>query len=519
MQQALATSTVVGVIGAGAMGSGIAQVAALAGHPVVLFDANPDVPVKAISHIMAALQKLAEKGKLTCTQAATASARLQPAHNLSQLREAGLVIEAIVENLAVKQSVFAELESILAPDAILATNTSSISVTALGAGLQRPERLVGMHFFNPAPVMQLVEVISGLATAAAVADCVYATASAWGKVPVRAMSTPGFIVNRVARPFYAESLRVLQEGGASLATLDALLRESGGFRMGAFELMDLIGHDVNFAVTSSVFAAYFQDPRFLPSLVQQELVLAGRLGRKTGHGFYDYRTDASNPTAVSVCSQSTVQHVHFQGHWHDGVLAPLVTLAKQAGLDVSVDPREDNSHYGTICVDDSVTLALSDGRSASERSAEEGLSELVLFDLALNYQTASRIGVAKALQTSDAALEKAVAFWQAVGKSVSVLNDIAGLLVLRTVCMLANEGSDAVNQGVASVTDVDIAMCKGVNYPQGPMRWADQLGLDFVLYVLGNLQESYGEDRYRASPLLRRLAYAGADFYPVTKGV
>lgn len=513
MQQALASSTPIGVIGAGAMGRGIAQVAALAGHPVILFDANPTASEKAMTQILAALHMQVEKGTLPPEVPVTVAARLRPATEWAQLSVAGLVIETNVEDLTVKQGVLRELEPLLGAEVILATHTSSLSVTALGAALQHPERLVGMHFFNPAPVMPLVEIISGLATAPACAQQVYATAQAWGKVPVYAKSTPGFIVNRIAQALCAESLRVLQEGASDVATLDALLREAGGFRMGAFEWMDLIGHDVWFAVVQSLFTAHFHDSRFLPSLVQQELVLAGRLGRKTGQGFYDYRATAVKPMPQTALSTVPIESVHFQGHW-DGLLAPLVTLAQQAGLQVSCDAGEDNSHYGCFTLDGCVTLALSDGRSATERCAEEGLSELVVFDLADDYATASRIGIARATQASAAAQEKAVAFWQALGKSVSVLADIPGLVVLRTVCMLANEGADTVNHGVAHVMDVDRAMCEGLYYPRGPLQWADALGLDFVLYVLGNLQESYGEARYRTSPLLRRLAYAGADFYP-----
>ena len=262
---ALARDTLIAVVGAGAMGAGIAQVAAVAG-------------------IRAQLAKMAEKGRLTAADAAAAGMRLIPAHEIADLAGAGLVVEAIVEDLAEKQALFADLEGIVGRDCILCTNTSSISVTAIGAALHHPERLAGLHFFNPAPLMALVEVVSGLATDRAVAETLFATAAAWGKTPVHARSTPGFIVNRVARPYYAEALRLAQEGAADCATIDAVMREAGGFRMGPFELMDMIGLDVNFAVTSSVWRAFVHDPRFLPSLLQRELVDAGRLGRKNGRG-------------------------------------------------------------------------------------------------------------------------------------------------------------------------------------------------------------------------------------------
>ncbi len=266
---ALSTSSLVAVIGSGAMGAGIAQTAASAGHQVALFDTRDGAAAKAIADIRKVYSRLVEKGRMTEADAQAAGARMHIAGSLADVKEAALVVEAIVENLDVKRGLFADLEAIVHDDCILATNTSSISVTAIGARLRRPERLVGMHFFNPVPLMALVEVISGLATDPGVADTVFATAAAWGKSPVHAKSTPGFIVNRVARPFYAEALRLLNEQAADPATLDAIMRDTGGFKMGPFELMDLIGHDVNYSVTQSVHQAYFGDPRFTPSVLQR----------------------------------------------------------------------------------------------------------------------------------------------------------------------------------------------------------------------------------------------------------
>ncbi|MCX8517249.1 MAG: 3-hydroxyacyl-CoA dehydrogenase NAD-binding domain-containing protein, partial [Rhodoferax sp.] len=285
----------VAVVGAGAMGAGIAQVAAVAGHPVLLFDNRAQAAQQAVEGLRGQLGKLADKGKLSAAAAQAAGQRLQAASHLHDLAPAALVIEAIVENLPAKQTLFAELEALVSAQCIFASNTSSLSITAIASRLQHPERLAGLHFFNPAPVMALVEVVSGLATSPQLADTLHATASAWGKTAVHAKSTPGFIVNRVARPFYAEALRLLAEGAADCATLDAVLREAGGFRMGPFALMDLIGLDVNLAVTRSVWNAYFNDPRYQPSLLQQELVDAGFLGQKSGRGFYDYRAGAAKP--------------------------------------------------------------------------------------------------------------------------------------------------------------------------------------------------------------------------------
>ncbi|WMR32435.1 3-hydroxyacyl-CoA dehydrogenase, partial [Metapseudomonas otitidis] len=325
---ALPQTSLVAVIGAGAMGAGIAQVAAQAGHPVRLYDNRPGAAAQAVDGIDRQLGRLVEKGKLDAAERQAIVARLQPAEALEALADARLVIEAIVENLEIKRALLQQLEALCSPTCILASNTSSLSITALAAGLAHPGRVIGLHFFNPAPLMALVEVVSGLASDPALADALYATARAWGKQPVHTRSTPGFIVNRVARPFYAESLRLLQEGAADCATLDALMREAGGFRMGAFELTDLIGHDVNYAVTCSVFDAYYGDFRFQPSLIQKELVDAGRLGRKSGRGFYDYTEGAQRPTPAALSSEQTVDGCVVEGHL--GVAEPLVARLQAA---------------------------------------------------------------------------------------------------------------------------------------------------------------------------------------------
>ena len=509
---ALPTSAVIGVIGAGAMGAGIAQVAAQAGHSVILYDNQADAAKAGIENIRRQLEKRVAKGKMTQGDVDNIITRLQPAEAIDALADSRLVIEAIVENLEIKRQVFAQLEALCSPDTLLASNTSSLSITSIAANLERPERMAGLHFFNPAPVMKLVEVVSGLATAAEVADTLYATAIAWGKVAVHTSSTPGFIVNRVARPFYAEGLRLLQEGASDAATLDALLRQAGGFRMGPFELMDLIGHDVNYAVTRSVFDAYYGDTRFEPSLVQQALVEAGRLGRKSGQGFFDYaREGAAKPQPKFAAPENTqLPALVVQGD--PGVMAPLLERAQEAGLDVV--RRESLQPDGTprLYLGDLV-LALSDGRCAAERAINEGLDALVLFDLCLDYRNASAIALAASHTTSSEARQLATTFFQRLGMDVVWLTDTPGLVVLRTVTMLANEAADAVLQGVCSAKDGDLAMQAGVNYPRGPLAWADSLGLPFVHRTLTHLQQSYGEERYRSSFLLRRNALSEESFH------
>lgn len=499
----------IAVVGCGAMGAGIAQVAAAAGHPVLMADARPGAAARAAQGIGDALAKLVERGRMEAAERAGLLARLRPVDGLADLAPARLVVEAIVEELEAKRALFRELEGIVAADAILATNTSSLSVTAIAAPLTRPERVAGLHFFNPAPRMALVEVVSGLATDRAVADTLFATAAAWGKHPVRARSTPGFIVNRVARPFYGEGLRALQEQAADPATLDAVMRECGGFRMGPFELMDLIGLDVNFAVARSVHAAFFGDPRYQPSLIQQELVEAGRLGRKTGRGFYDHSPGAVRPAATDLPAAPPPSRVSVEGSL--GPAQGLVRLIRDAGI-----PVEERDGPGRLVVD-GAALALTDGRHATRRAAESGCRDLVLFDLAHDYAAATRVAIAAADGASEGASDGAVAaaagLFQALGKRVSRLDDLPGLLVMRTVAMLANEAADAVLHGVASAADIDTAMTRGVNYPAGPLAWAEAIGLDRVLGVLDALAATYGEDRYRASALLRRKVWGGTRFH------
>jgi len=501
---ALETTKAVAVIGAGTMGAGIVQVAATAGHDVYLFDTSGEAIERGMAQIEKFLGRSVAKGRMDDEARIAILGRIHPCHALQDLAPAQLVIEAIIENPEIKRSVFSQLEDILADDAILASNTSSISITEIAAGLKRPERMVGMHFFNPAPIMKLVEIIRGLESDKQVAETVFDTAAAWGKKAVHAKSTPGFIVNRVARPFYSEALRILQEGGADIPTIDSCIREAGGFRMGPFELMDLIGNDINFSVTKSVYNAYFQEPRYRPSLIQQEQVAAGRFGRKSGHGYYDYRNGATTPephTAEPAPAPATVTQIG-----DNPLLEPLVTLAKKAGITVK---KENSNELSGFMIDD-VLLVLSDGVTASELT---GYLEqpVVVFDLALDYRAASRIAIARGDQLSDDDLARATGFLQALGKKVSVINDCPGLIVMRIVAMLANEGCDAVYQGVTGPEGVDTAMVNGVNYPKGPIGWAQDIGLDHIFNVLDALHNFYGEERYRTSPLLRRAVTTESD--------
>lgn len=382
----------VGIIGAGTMGMGIAQVAAQAGHAVVLYDGRPDVVMQALQGLRATMDKLVAKGKLDAREAEATVARIAPARALADMAPCKLVVEAIVEDLAAKKKLFADLELVLGSQAVLASNTSSLSITAIAAACKNPERVIGLHFFNPAPLMPLVEVVPGLLTAAGLGLHMHQLMAGWGKSPVLCKDTPGFIVNRVARPYYGESIRIFEEGIADMASIDHALKTAGGFRMGPFELMDLIGNDINFAVTRSVWEAFFFEPRYKPSLTQQRQVESGRLGRKTGQGYYTYGGSAALPQPV-------------------------------------VDPA------------------------------------------------------------------------------------LAHAITERVLAMLINEAADALFLQVASKGDLDLAMQKGVNYPKGLLAWADELGAAHWTAVLDALRAEYGEERYRASPLLRRMARDGGHFH------
>ena len=502
---ALPTSAVVGVVGAGTMGAGIAQVAAAAGHPVLLFDVHPEVVSAGIERTRTGLEPLVERGKLTQDAMDALIRRIRPIERLEDLAPGALIIEAIVEELLSKRQLLERLEAICAAHAILASNTSSLSITALAARLQRPERVVGMHFFNPAPILKLVEVVSGLATAPEVAEIVHATAASWGKQPVAARSSPGFIVNRVARPYYAEALRLLEAGSAEVTTIDTALREAGGFPMGPFELMDLIGQDVNFAVSRSLYEAYFHDPRYRPSLLQQELIDAGRLGRKSGCGFYDYRQSTPPPTPPEVPRGPRPARVTVHGEL--GPAEPVASALAEATI-----PVRRTTGAGVITLP-GATLTLTDGRSATQRAAEEGLADLVVFDLALDYAHCTRAIIAAADQAPATAVEAAAGLFQTLGKAVSVIDDSPGLIIMRTVCMLANAAAEAVGQGVCTAAACDAALRGGVNYPRGPLAWTDGIGAARVLTALDHLRAFYGEERYRAAALLRRKSYGGGRFH------
>ena len=496
---ALPRSAIVAVIGAGTMGAGIAQVAAQYGHPVQLYDNRPGAAGDALKTLEKQLDKRVSRGRISAEQRDAILEHIQPCEQLAELASAQLIIEAIVEDLAIKQRLFSDLESICSQETLFATNTSSLSVTAMAATLSDPGRMAGMHFFNPAPVMKLCEIVAGRASRTELLDALEATAVAWGKVAVRVTSTPGFIVNRVARPFYTEAMKVLEEGGSDIATLDALLKEAGGFPMGPFALTDLIGQDINLAVSRSVYAAYHQDRRFEPSLIQQSLVEAGHLGRKSGRGFYDYAEGAERPEPVT-CGTAAGSTEKVTLHGDPDPWVGLVERFAQAGIDVQRHSHNDEAYLEF----DGLQLHLSDGRTATQRAYDSGHVNTLVFDLAHDYATTPRLGIAAADQAGSDSLAKAAGLFQRAEITLNPLDDIAGLIVMRSVAMLTNLAADAVHKGVCSEVDVDRAMRAGANYPAGPLEWGQAVGLDHVVATLTHLEATYGDGRYRPSPWLKR---------------
>jgi 3-hydroxybutyryl-CoA dehydrogenase len=499
---ALSPAATVGVVGAGTMGGGIAEVAARAGHQVLVVDAVPGAADDAIAAARERLDRSAEKGRLTGDEAQEVGNRLIAVGSIGDLAPCGLVVEAIVEDIEVKRALFARLEAACDASAILATNTSSLDVSQIASATAKPERVAGMHFFNPAPVLPLVEVVAAAQTNPAVLETLAETARAWGKTPVRCASTPGFIVNRVARPFYGEAFRLLESGVADPATIDALLREAGGFRMGPFELTDLIGQDVNAAVSQRVWEAFDHDPRFAPSVLQQSLVAEGRLGRKAGRGIYDGE-GLPEPSAAPPKPRPGRLVVNGAGDPLDALVQRLDHAGIQSVRTMDLGPVRLRPAPGVV-------LRLTDGRTASAATEETG-ETVVLLDLAVDYATATRLAMAAPEHAPATAVDAAVGCVQAAGLSVTVLPDVPALVVARTVAMLAAFGADAVEVGVASAVDVDTAMRIGVNYPRGPIEWGDAVGWGWVERVLGALGAAEDPGRYRIPDGVDRRAVSAGD--------
>ncbi|GAA3300398.1 hypothetical protein GCM10020295_41060 [Streptomyces cinereospinus] len=494
---ALDLSSPVAVVGSGTMGQGIAQVALVAGHPVRLYDAVPGRAREAAAAIGARLDRLVEKERLTGAERDAAWARLRPAGSLAELADSALVVEAVPERLDVKRDLLRELEDVVAEDCLLATNTSSLPVTAVGGALRVPGRFVGLHFFNPAPLLPLVEVVSGSATDVTSATRAYETARAWGKTPVACADTPGFIVNRVARPFYAEAFAVYEAHGADPATIDAVLRECGGFRMGAFELTDLIGQDVNESVTHSVWQSLFQDVRFTPSLAQRRLVESGRAGPQVRTGLVRLPGRRRAPRAAHRGDRPAARVRRRRGR-----SGPRVRPAR-------ADPRGGRpGARGGRGPRHPAGAAQRRAAGARRRPDLGGVPGRRLLRPRPGLPPGGRIALSASQDTSPQTLAEATGLFQALGKKVSVIGDVPGMIVARTVARIVDLAHDAVAKGVATEEDIDTAMRLGVNYPLGPFEWSRRLGRSWAYALLDDLHLRDPSGRYAPSLALYRHAYA-----------
>jgi len=482
----------IAVIGSGTMGVGIAQLAIMNGHSTVLYDLDREKTKQAVDGLHQTFAKLTEKGKLTSEQAQQALSRLSIADQIEALANVDLVIEAVVEKLEVKQALFKQLAAICNDQTIFASNTSSISVTAIASAVPYTERVVGLHFFNPAPVMKLVEIVQGLKTPAGLCQALKALMLAWKKIPVLTKSTPGFIVNRIARPFYAEAFRALQEQVTSYDQLDYALKQCGGFAMGPCELTDLIGQDVNFSVTQSVYEAFFYEPRYRPSLIQKELVDAGAWGRKSRQGFYCY----DDKNQYQIFQPQALSTKFFQAQVQvKGIWSQLPKLLTRLALNRGIESEEN-----VIQIDD-IDLRLSQGESANLQYLSR---KTILMDWHHDFAQAQAVVLSHNHLCQAEDLAKIEAFFAQQQIKVVWISDHPALLTLRTIVLLTNEACEASLHGIATMEDIDNAMRYGVNYPKGPYQWMMQLGAEYVLATLNNLYAIYGEEKYRASLYLKQ---------------
>ena len=491
----------VGVVGTGAMGRGIAQIAAQAGSQVCLFDAGEGAAQKAAAALADTWDKLVAKGKLTEQAAAQLKSRLQVVTELKQLAPCQMVVEAVVERLDVKRQIFGDLEGIVGPDAVLATNTSSLSVTAIAAQLKRPQRFAGYHFFNPVPLMRVVEVIAGLKTDLAVCEQLSAYARAMGHTPVLAQDTPGFIVNHAGRGYGTEALRVVGENVADFATIDRILKDQMGFRLGPFELMDLTALDVSHPVMESIYHQYFEEARYRPSVITAQRLAGGVVGKKVGEGFYKYADGvAQMPPEPAVPQMTELPPV-----WVPAKAArrpELYQLLKDLGA--RIETGQQPSEQALI-------LVAPLGMDVTTIAAVERLdaTRTVGIDMMLEDAATKRRVLATNPATRPDMRDAAHALFAKDGKAVSVVRDSGGFVTQRVVATIVNIASDICQQGICSPADLDTAVTLGLGYPLGPLAMGDQVGPTNVLEILFNLQTVYGDPRYRPSPWLRRRGALG----------
>jgi 3-hydroxybutyryl-CoA dehydrogenase len=533
-------AAIIGVLGAGTMGSGIAQLAARSGASTLLHDPIPEALARGLEGAREGLRKEAAKGRLSEEDATTASERLRAVDDMSALAPCELVIEAAPERPELKRELYARLSEIVSEECVLATNTSSLLVTAIATAASNPRRVVGMHFFNPAPLMRLLEVVAGVESSQEAVALAHATGEAMGKTVIVAKDGPGFIVNRCNRPFGLEALRLLQEQIADIETIDRICRMEGGFRMGPFELMDLVGVDTGFEISQSFYAQSFGEPRWRPSMIAARYVAAGLHGRKSGRGYYDYSAvnrahREADPPALEPGTP---------GHDGEGVVViagggGLAEELREAAREAGYEVRSPHAPTGGVlpslvldCDASPVPPELSAGvagrapdRRGSPASPQGGARVLLCargslgaldpggsavgFHVLAPLQDAGLVELTRSESSSPVAAARAERFFGALGKHVAWVGDAPGLVLGRIVCQVINESAFALGEGVGGARDIDTGMVLGLSHPRGPLQWADAIGLDHVLTVLGALCAEYGEERYRPAPMLRRLVHAG----------
>jgi 3-hydroxybutyryl-CoA dehydrogenase len=498
------------------MGAGIAQLACQSGARTLLHDPDPDALARGLELVRAHLARAAERGRLTEAQATEARERLEPASTIAEVNPAELVIEAAPESLDLKRALFAELSDAVSPDCVLATNTSSLLVTAIAAAASHPERVVGMHFFNPAPVMRLLEVVAGEQSAEGPLALARATGEAMGKEVILAADGPGFLVNRCNRPFGLEALKLLQEGIAPLEEIDRICRLGGGFRMGPFELMDLVGVDVGLDVSRSFYEQSFGEPRWRPSPITTRMVAAGRLGRKAGRGYYDYSRGPHRPHDPEPAPRGGGEGlVVIAGN--TVLAAELAEAAANAGWDVRT-PAQAGGEVPFLILDcalgEEPEAPLEGGPqaiccAAGSLAALDPEGGAVGFHALPPLASATLVELTRGPDSAESAAAAAERFFRTLGKHVAWVRDAPGLVLGRIVCQVVNEASFALGEGVGSANDIDLGMTAGLNYPHGILHWADAIGLDHVTAVLDGLMGERGEERYRTAPALRHLAWSG----------
>jgi 3-hydroxybutyryl-CoA dehydrogenase len=503
------------------MGAGIAQVACLGGFETRLHDPIPEALERGLDQIRSSLDRSVERGRLTREDADAALGRLHAAPAIDELAPSELVIEAAPEDLELKRKLFGQLSEICGPETVLATNTSSLPVTAMASGAIRPESVVGMHFFNPAPAMELLEVVAGDQSSRDAIALARETGERFGKRVIVARDGPGFLANRCARPFGMEALKLMTERIAGHATIDRIVRMGGGYRMGPLELADLVGIDVGFEVSKSFWEQSFHEPRWRPSMIQARMVQAGRFGRKVGRGYYaygdegPYRPEDPEPPASGGSGRVAIEgdgrladdlrqaaddagyDVRFVDEFEDGEAEIVVDAAVgRSPLDPPPEPDDPNVLVCILCVDGSLAELDLGGNAVG-------------FHALPPFEDSSLVELTWSSDGAGANAMRADAFFRSLGKHVERVGDAPGLVLGRIVCQLVNEAAFAVSEGVGSAEDVDVAMRLGYNWPHGPLEWADTIELDHVLATLDALHEELREERYRAAPLLRQMVAEG----------